>query len=195
MDQSCDVWLLTELSDFFTLKDYNLHRTAGLMAPRRRWAAVASRNCLNPLPDPHPASAMAKVGTLMFCSSILPWRTCGSRAPWVGSSHGDKTEACVNKLLEAFPLPNLVWGGDWNNSLSGQNLSGSIGGLAYINRAVERLRLQVPTKALPHHLEGLRSIDHLALADRIPLSAMGRVEASVGGTRLSDHDLYWIEIP
>lgn len=53
------------------------------MAPHRRWAAVLSRTELTPLRDPHPASAMTVVDGMTYCSSILPWRSCGDRSPSV----------------------------------------------------------------------------------------------------------------
>jgi len=78
---NCDVLLLTEVSERVELPAHDLHLGEALMAPRRRWAAVASRSALRPLPDPHGASAMAEVEGIGVCSSVLPWRSCGSRAP------------------------------------------------------------------------------------------------------------------
>ena len=83
--QNCEVWLLTEVSESLALEEYTKHMSASSMPPRRRWAAILTRTALLPLPDPHAASALARVGDLHFCSSILPWRSCGSRLPWIGS--------------------------------------------------------------------------------------------------------------
>ena len=55
----CDVLLLTEVSERVELPGYDLHLGRLLMSPKRRWAAVASRLPMVPLPDPHGASAMA----------------------------------------------------------------------------------------------------------------------------------------
>jgi endonuclease/exonuclease/phosphatase family metal-dependent hydrolase len=193
--QDCDVWLLTEVSESFSLAGFALHTTSTEMAPGRRWAAVASRQPLEALPDPHPASAMAAVGDLTFCSSVLPWRSCGARSPWVGTRHGEKTKAVMDALALALPLSGLVWGGDLNQSLDGPDYSGSRQGLGHILAALDRLGLQVPTRGLPHREAAICSIDHIAVASGLQVTANRRVAATVGGERLSDHDLYWVEIP
>jgi hypothetical protein len=84
--KNADVWLLTEVSERLHVEGYDLHVTDALMAAKRRWAGVLARADLKlaPQPDPHPASASARVAGRNFCSWILPWRSCGSRAPWVG---------------------------------------------------------------------------------------------------------------
>ena len=88
LDADCDVWLLTEVSERTSLSGYAVHFSATRMAPRRRWAAVASRLPMASSPDPHPASAQAQVGATTYVSSVLPWRTCGSRPPWRGAGTG-----------------------------------------------------------------------------------------------------------
>ena len=82
----CEVVLLTEVSDRLSIPAMALQTTALKMARRRYWAAVASRREMKPLGDPHGASAMAEIGGLRFCSSILPWRSSGLRTPWVGTN-------------------------------------------------------------------------------------------------------------
>ena len=146
-----------------------------------------------PLPDPHPASAMAVVGDWTYCSSILPWRSCGSRQPWVGARHVDKAEACVATLLGEITTKRLIWGGDWNHALSGREWSGSIGGRAAITAALDKLDLEVPTASLPHQIEGLLSIDHIALPKGTGGDATAH-SALIEGGRHSDHDAYVVEI-
>ena len=133
MDElDCDVWLLTEVSERLSIHGHELHLSQGVMAQGRRWAAVFSRTPLVPASDPHPASAMAQVGDLTFCSSILPWRSCGSRLPWVGAHHFDKTEATLDELDRNMPRSALVWGGDWNHAPSGGEYAGIAGGRAHV---------------------------------------------------------------
>ena len=74
----CKVWLLTEVSDRLTLPGYRGHVTTADMRPKVRWAGVFSRLDVEPLPDPHPASAMARVDGMTFVSSILPWDQPGT---------------------------------------------------------------------------------------------------------------------
>lgn len=192
--QDCDIWLLTEVSELLTLAGYALHATSARMAARRHWAAVLSRAPLLARPDPHPASAMAEVGRLTFCSSILPWRSCGGRSPWVGARHADRTAAAVDELLLALPPTGLVWGGDWNHALVGRELAGSQAGRAHIRRAVSQLGLDVATAALAHRLPGLRTIDHIAVPQSATVHAVHGVSACADGQRLSDHDAYVVEV-
>ena len=186
----CDVLLLTEVSERLDVPGYDLHLGRQLMAPRRRWAAVASRLSMSPESDPHGASAMVRLEGLRVCSSILPWRSCGTRDPWVGVTSAEKTSAAVAGIEASAPA---VCGGDWNHALSGREWTGSVAGRRYLLAAVERLELQVPTAPSPHQIEGLLSIDHIAVPKSWVVSAKQRHRAFVGATRISDHDAYVVE--
>lgn len=160
------------------------------MAERHRWAGVFSRADLEPLADPHRASAMARVNGTTYCASVLPWRSCGSEPPWVGERHADKTGAAVTELLRTLPQGQLVWGGDWNHALAGREWSGSAGGRTHVLAALAELRLQVPTAPLPHRVDGLSSIDHIAVGSGETVVSAERLDAS----GLSDHDAYVVEL-
>lgn len=187
---NCDVLLLTEVSERLDAPGYDLHLGRQLMAPKRRWAAVASRLSMSPAPDPHGASAMVELEGLRVCSSILPWRSCGTRDPWVGVTSAEKTSAAVVGVETSAPA---VWGGDWNHALSGREWTGSVAGRRSLLAAVERLELQVPTASSPHQVEGLLSIDHIAVPRSWVVSATQRHRAFVRETRISDHDAYVVE--
>jgi hypothetical protein len=76
--------------------------------------------------------------------------------------------------------------------LTGKEYAGSQGGRRAILAALETLGLEVPTAELPHRLDGLLTIDHIA----IPAGRAGsapRIVAQEGGNRLSDHDIYVID--
>ncbi|WP_457187138.1 endonuclease/exonuclease/phosphatase family protein [Nocardioides sp. P5_E3] len=193
LDADCDVWLLTEVNERTSLPGYAVSPSLPPMAQRRRWAAVASRLPLTSSPDPHPASAAAQVGATTYVSSVLPWRSCGSRHPWVGASHADKTKHAVDDLvLRLRAADSLVWGGDWNHALDGREYAGSQGGRREIARALDELGLVVPTAQLPHPIEGLLSIDHIAVPEGTAATAR-RVAATDEGKRLSDHDAYVVD--
>jgi endonuclease/exonuclease/phosphatase family metal-dependent hydrolase len=194
LDLDCDVLLLTEVSERVQLPGYAVHLGEAAMAPRRRWAGVASRSTLTPLPDPHPASAMAVVDGWTCCSSILPWKGAGRREPWQGARHAEWTEACVATLLANLPTDRLIWGGDWNHALSDREWAGSIAGRAAIHAVLSKLNLDVPTADLPHRIEGLLSIDHIAVPPEEAVVEASAVDASQDGRRLSDHDAYVVEI-
>ena len=190
----CDVWLLTEVKERTTLPGYTVHVTQSLMAPRTRWAGIASRLPMASSPDPHPASAQARIGSTTYVSSVLPWRNCASRPPWVGARHADKTRNAVDDLLLRLRAADrVVWGGDWNHALTGREYAGSAGVRAAVAGALDELGLVAPTAELPHRIDGLLSIDHVA----VPEDAAGvatRVVAEKDGKRLSDHDAYVVEM-
>jgi hypothetical protein len=186
----CDVLLLTEVSERVDLRGYDVHLGHQVMAPRRRWAAVASRLAMSSEPDPHGASAMVTLEGLRICSSILPWRSCGAEDPWVGTTSAERTSAAVAALEASAPS---VWGGDWNHALSGREWAGSEAGREHLLAAVERLDLQVPTASLPHQIEDLLSIDHIAVPKSWTILAAQRHRAFAGQVRISDHDAYVVD--
>ena len=166
------------------------------MAPRRHWAAVLSRAPLTPLPDPHVASAAAVVDGVTYCSSILPWKDSGGEPIWPGAEpprnlHSGRTRHAVEVLLRALPCQDLVWGGDWNHAMSGDESAGTKGGRAHVLGAVKELGLQVPTAELPHRRDGLLSIDHIAVPRSWTVGEVRRLDA----TGLSDyHDCYVVDV-
>ncbi len=188
-DLDCDVLLLTEVSQRTTLPGYELHPTKTEMARHRWWAAVAARTALSGLPDPHIASALANVNDWTFCSSVLPWRSCG-HDPWGPGNHGAMTVRALEEITSALPMSALVWGGDWNHALTGREYAGSRAGRSSLLAAVDKLGLTVATTHQPHAIETLLSIDHIAVPAGLEVADVRRVSAAVGGRRLSDHDAY-----
>jgi len=148
-DQRCDVWLFTEVRNDVDLSGYHRHFSEGVIVGRRHWAAVFSWNALQELADPHEASAAVKVDGVTYCSFILPWQSCRSRDPWVGSRHADKTGAAVTDIVGALPRSGVVWGGDWNHALSGREFTGTAGGRVhgYCRRQSSRPRCDNDSRA------------------------------------------------
>jgi hypothetical protein len=109
--------------------------------------------------------------------------------PWTGERHAEKTVAAVTALDAALPVGPLVWGGDWNHALAGPEFAGSIGGRSAIVRMLRRRQLQVPTAELPHRIDGLLSIDHIAIDQSVTTVGVHRFCAA----GLSDHDGYIVE--
>lgn len=191
----CDIWLLTEVSERLSMDGYHRHRSEHLMAAKRRWAAVLSKRPFRPLGDPHAASAMVQLESLTVCSSILPWRSCATETPWTGANHADKTEAAVLELDVALTHRSLVWGGDWNHSLSGKEYAGSMGGRRHLLDVLHRRRMHVPTADLSHQIDGLLSIDHIALTEDLSVKDAAQVRVLLAdGRRLSDHDCYVVTL-
>ncbi|WP_342372592.1 hypothetical protein PCC79_17135 [Propioniciclava soli] len=192
--QECDVWLLTEVRDDTSLPGFESHLTTAKMSERKHWAAVFSRSQIQPLPDPHPASAAAVGMGLVSCSSILPWRTCGT-VPWGEGTTTEKTSRALEQLMAALPVGGLVWGGDWNHAMEGSEYAGSLGGRAAIKNVLADRHLQLATNGLPHCIPGLFTIDHLAVPKSAQIVDVTRIVAEdLRGDRLSDHDAYAAEI-
>jgi hypothetical protein len=186
----CDILLLTEVAHRVELPGTRIHASGMRMAPRRSWAAVAVRLPFRALTDPHGASAMVEIDGLRVCSSVLPWRSCGTAPPWTGLTTAEKTAAATTSITAGAPT---VWGGDWNHAMAGREWSGSKHGRACILEAVERLGLQLPTARSPHQLEGLLSIDHIAVPTAWTVLTIEHHPALAGHARISDHDAYVIE--
>jgi hypothetical protein len=182
----CDVLLLTEVSLELQLDGYVGHRTRAVMARGQHFAAIFSKVPPTPLPDPHGASALATIADITCCASILPWRACGSEEPWTGASLTEKTERAVAAIVASRPC---VWGGDWNHALEGPETAGSLAGRAAIQRGIDQLGLLVATRAAPHRLEGLSSIDHIAVPRDWIVGPVQHVPAG----HLSDHDAYVVD--
>lgn len=187
----CDAWLLTEVEHRFELTYGELVRS-GSMGPSKSYAAVWADGRVHEVPALHEASAAAAWGDVLLCSTVLPWRSCGSSWPDVGPDIASKTVATLNRLRPGLASSGqaLIWGGDWNNALWGANHAGTAVGLAAIRTLSDDLNLQVPTAHQPHAMTGLFSIDHVAVPAAWLVLDCQSIEAQERGKRLSDHDAY-----
>lgn len=186
----CDVWLLTEVNPQVGIEGYTLHVTSGLMARGQAWAGVLTRLPSRGVPEPHPASAAAEIAGHVFCSSVLPWSGCGKTEPWRGDSVGEMTQTAVDELTDGIAGRPVIWGGDWNHTLTGAYFGSSRAGRSAILAALDALSLVCPTTDLPHQRAGMTSIDHIAVPARTAVAAASHVSMS---PRLSDHDAYVID--
>jgi hypothetical protein len=120
----------------------------------------------------------------------LPWRSCGSREPWVGANTFERTVEAVDAIEATKPQ---IWGGDWNHALQGREYAGSQAGRRRILESLETLDLTAPTHDSPHQIDGLLAIDHIA----VPAGWTTRVEhhsALLDDGRRSDHDAYVVDV-
>ena len=77
--------------------------------------------------------------------------------------------------------------------MTGREYAGSQGGRRAILGAVDELGLEVPTADLPHRIDGLLTIDHIAVPTG-RLAAALHITAEPAGRRLSDHDAYLCDL-
>ena len=184
----CDVLLLTEVRSDVELHGYWRHLTAAPMQPGHAWAGVLSRSPLDARADPHPASALATGEGMGYCSSVLPWRSSGTRPPWSSGTVGDRVDAVLDCLRARLAMP-LVWGGDFNHALEGPERAGSQAGRASIRALLDELGLTAVTTSLPHRLGG-STVDHIAVASSATVNAVAQRDART----LSDHDAYVVDL-
>lgn len=188
--QDCDVWMLTEVHIQTELQGYEMAATTLPMVKDRHWSAILSATSLLRQDDPHPTTASAIIdGTTYWCS-VLPWRTCGRKPPWVDSNTADQMAAVLVQLEPARPAGRLVWGGDWNQALLGKDYAGSNDGRRDLLTSIDRFKLQVPTAGLGHRKPGHASIDHIAIPHEDHATRVERLPVEAA---LSDHDAYVID--
>ena len=83
-----------------------------------------------------------------------------------------------------------MWGGDFNHSWVGDEHASSKAGRRGIAEFVAKRNLIVPTAELPHRLDDVWSIDHVAVPTPWPVRGATRCDP----TGLSDYDAYVVEI-
>ncbi len=186
----CDLLLLTETHVDVEVAGYRVHATSRRMGPRKHWAAIVSNGVMVPMADPHPASAAALVNGTFVCASVLPWPLARENWPWGPTERQLRVESCLDDLVAAMPNDAIIWGGDWN-----QPLTGNLAGFSRVARAsilsvLDRLSLQVPTASQPSRRQPQCSIDHVAVPQSWTVRAAGRIAVA---PTLSDHDAYWID--
>ncbi len=195
---NADVWLLTEVPEVAVPPGYLPYWSAGPVLAGRHWAAVLVRDTARVVArwdgDLHPASAAAVVGGFVFCSSVLPWRSCGRDEPWEGTTTAEKTAAATRRLAGSLPRGATVWGGNWNHAFRGPERAGSVEGREHVRDAVEKLDLRVVTQECPHRLEGLSTVDHVAVPAQASVKTVRRVEMKASRRHLSDHDAYIVDV-
>ncbi len=198
MKVSADVWLLTEIPEDAVPDGYLPYWSSAPLVAGRHYAAVLVRDTARVIArwdgDLHPASAAAVVGGTVFCSSVLPWRSCGREAPWEGATTADKTAAVTRRLADSLPRGATVWGGDWNHAFRGPERAGSVEGREHVLEACAKLDLTVVTADSPHRTEGLSSIDHVAVPESATVRTVRRVEMKGARRHLSDHDAYVVDV-
>ena len=78
--------------------------------------------------------------------------------------------------------------------MAGREYAGSKAGRGAIEALVSTLGLTVTTADAPHRIEGLPSIDHIAVPTSWVSEPARRVVAEAEGKRLSDHDAYVVVV-
>ena len=190
---ACDVWLLSIVQDAFALADGETARSEA-MGDDVSWSAVWSAAGLEALEPTHPAVACARVGELLVCSSVLPWRNAAPYSDDDGDSVAAITRAAIAGVREALAGEHeAIWGGGWNHGLFERENVGTLMGRRGIMALVGELGLQTPTARLPNSIAGIFSTDHIAVPAGWEVEDARRLIAESGGRRLTDNDAYVVE--
>lgn len=199
-----DVWLLTEVPSSW---QHGLS-TPSFSAVRPRetdqhWAAITSIWHKESIVVAHPTLAMARIdhpqGAFLAASSVFPWR--GAAEFWPNGDGDTFAERCANTLddhaseiCEARCGLPVVWGGDFNQALSGRDYVGSDAGRAALSKAFKHLGLRAVTVEaggqIPPHL----SIDHVAIPKGWEAGDVDVQRPQPDGRCLSDHPSYVVSV-
>jgi len=171
--KQADLWLITEIPANWQF-DTKHSSFSGLRPGEtdQYWSAVISRWPVKPITAKHWSLAMARIdhpgGPFLAASSVFPWRSAAEFWP---AGDGDTfAERCANTLeahaaeiCEARCGLPVVWGGDFNQALSGRDHVGSDVGREALSKAFMHLGLRAVTEEAAGQVPPHRSIDHIAV--------------------------------
>lgn len=199
-----DLWLLTEVPSRLVIGSGQPSFSKPRPGERNEhWAAIAFRWPCEVIAAVHPTLAMARInhsqGAFLVASSVFPWRTAGISWPTGdGESYAERCArtlaahaAEIKKASEGLPI---VWGGDFNQALSGRERAGTDVGRAALLSALTRLGLRAVTLEANGQDSRHRSIDHIAIPSGWR-STVAKVQRPQHGRQLlSDHPSYVVSV-
>jgi endonuclease/exonuclease/phosphatase family metal-dependent hydrolase len=150
-------------------------------------------------------AARATVGerTIIVYGAVLPWSAVRTHAPYLvrpGETRGDVFErvlaeqaADVAELCRQYEA-SVIWAGDFNQTLMGPNLGGSASGRAALESTLAKLNFTAWNAGAAHCRPGMCAVDLICGPKSITPTAQGRIDPVSGGTVMSDHAGYWVEL-
>jgi hypothetical protein len=201
-----DIWCLTEAHGAVVLAGHQItHSTPRPSKPQQRWSAISTRWPITPIQADHEGLALGRVtsphGPLVVATSVMPWR--GAAGSWPG----DPTDSLMVRFTLALRLhlhaiqqarvgiEPVVWGGDFNQALTGRETAGSLAGRRLLLEAFEALGLKAVTADADHRIAGIYAIDHVAVPTAWgPPHCRKAWPMSSTGKPLSDHALYVVDV-
>ena len=209
-----DVWFLTELHSDWKLANQDIcfapSRNEALET--RRFAGISTSWGMAPLIGPDdPAEGwicLARLTdpvtnqTCLAASTVLPWR--GITPHWRQILGREVTfpEAfrhVLNYVVQRIddarrPGEDVIWGGDFNQALTGRNYVGTLQGRSDLSTALDRLGLQAATANLPALGLTQPAIDHIAIPSTWSVRGNPNVHRPTRNEKpLSDHALYLVD--
>jgi hypothetical protein len=203
--KAADLWLLTEVPSHMKFGEVR-SSFSGSVPPGddQSWAAVSSTFPMEPIPSEHPSLAMARIDhpkgrPFVAASSVFPWRTAAKYWPVEdGDTFAERCAGTLAKHLAEISVASgglpVVWGGDFNQALSGPERVGSDVGRQALLDAFKELGLRVVTVEAAGQDPNQRSIDHIAIPEDWTSWALEVQPPQSDGRLLSDHPSYVVSV-
>ena len=209
-----DVWFFTEIHADWEVDGHSIFFSpAGEVATNtRRSAAISSSWQMEPILGPNTLVeewiCMARLNnpnnneTILAVSTVLPWR--GITPYWRQALTKQTTFAdafrhvlqyIVQRInTERRPGENVIWGGDFNQALSGRDYVGTNQGRRDFQKALQNLELWAPTADMPALIPAHPAIDHIAIPSAWSIKDEPLILRPTRNQKnLSDHALYVID--
>ena len=204
ISEEADLWLLTEIPSHPKF-DKAKSSFSGLVPPgnEQRWAAVTTTLPMEPIKAKHPTLAMARImlgeDDFLAASSVFPWRSAAGFWPaGDGDTFADRCaqtlKAHAAEIKKASSGLPVVWGGDFNQALSGPEGVGSDVGREALLDAFKELGLRAVTIEAAGQDPPQRSIDHIAIPSGWSLWAVNVERPHSDNRFLSDHPSYVVSV-
>ena len=142
--------------------------------------------------------------SMIFYGSVLPWNAIRSHAPEL--VHGGEAATAVfmrllreqlqdiGDLRRRFEHDEIVWAGDFNQTVTGPNRSGSHAKRRALVDALKSARLEAWNGDAAHAKDGLCAVDLICGAPSERPTRLGRIEPVRDRVVMSDHAGYWVDL-
>jgi hypothetical protein len=203
ISNEADLWLLTHVPSYLHV-DTEKPSFSGLRPGETNqcWAAITFKWPMQYVPSRHPSLVMARIshpgGDFLAASSVFPWRTAMSWPFGEGVSFprrcAQTLAAHAKEIGRASAGLSIVWGGNFNQALTGRERVGSDVGRGALLEAFETLGLRAVTGEANGQDPRQRSIDHIAIPSTWS-SRVVRVQRPKSDNRLlSNHPAYVVSV-
>ena len=172
------------------------------------WVAIVGRS-VEPVAFEAPferlavaASVTIEGSPLVVYGGVLPWLAIGAHEPEL-VREGEDAFAVFERVLaeQAADVMELrsrygdvVWAGDFNETLEGPSWGGSARRRALLQKTLSALGYTAWNANAQHAKPGMCAIDLLCGNAKWELVAQGRIDPSRGNVVMSDHAGYWVEL-
>jgi endonuclease/exonuclease/phosphatase family metal-dependent hydrolase len=141
--------------------------------------------------------------SMVVYGAVLPWTAVRNHASYLVRPNETSVEvfervlaeqaADVAELCRQYEEP-VVWAGDFNQTLCGPCQGGSAVRRTALERTLVQLEFTAWNAGAAHARPGMCAVDLICGPKHITPTAQGRIDPVSGGTAMSDHAGYWVEV-